>query len=698
MTWPSLRITLIGAVFVLAATTAPAASAHSPSTFSNSLGIQLFADDQASPYPSPIDVSGMTGTLYRTTVTLHGVTADTPALDILLETPGGKSIMLSSDVNISGSSAASNSDWTFDDGAVGTQADGGTGTYRPNNDPGTDSDVPTPTVATGEPLSDLNGDSPNGTWKLYIADGFVSSTFGGITSWSLTIDTNVPDMTPSPTSHDFGSLNDGSMSTPQTFKMSSDGNNTLHVTGVHVDGPNASEFAVSSNGCAEATLPPDGICNVDVTFDPTSPGAKSANLVIDSDGLQSPQSIPLTGSGVGPALTIAPVALDFGALTLPVTGVAQAVTLTNTGNDTLVFSGTPALGGANPGDFTLSDSTCISGLAPGASCGFNVNFTPTSEGAKSAAVLVPDNAFGSPQTLPLAGTALPAPAPSAQESGSPDVKIESATFQGNSPTVGQPTYLDVVASDPNAQVTGVIADFGEALGLFAESGCVVGKNSGGTSTFHVPYEFLTPGPHTITVTVFAGGCGAATTHTLTFTVNVAAAKIARAAAYRVAAHASDTIVGPAITSKCKNKNLVPTKTKTKLIVNAILCIINEQRKLAHLKPLKPSKKLAKAAGTHDKAMIAGHFFAHQGPKEPALVTRLRRAKYIGSAGENIGAGAGSLAAPLGMVDGWMHSTLHRANILSKKWKTVGIGFLAQFPLSTPARPVATYTTDFGTKP
>jgi hypothetical protein len=36
-------------------------------------------------------------------------------------------------------------------------------------------------------------------------------------------------------------------------------------------------------------------------------------------------------------------------------------------------------------------------------------------------------------------------------------------------------------------------------------------------------------------------------------------------------------------------------------------------------------------------------------------------------------------------------------VLYKRWKTVGVGFLARFPLATSARPVATFTAEFGVK-
>ena len=50
--------------------------------------------------------------------------------------------------------------------------------------------------------------------------------------------------------------------------------------------------------------------------------------------------------------------------------------------------------------------------------------------------------------------------------------------------------------------------------------------------------------------------------------------------------------------------------------------------LAKLKPLKLSKVLSKAALNHTRAMIGGKFFAHQGPKELALVTLMHFAEGL----------------------------------------------------------------------
>jgi uncharacterized protein YkwD/subtilisin-like proprotein convertase family protein len=300
-----------------------------------------------------------------------------------------------------------------------------------------------------------------------------------------------------------------------------------------------------------------------------------------------------------------------------------------------------------------------------------------------------------PEPMPVEPTP-PPPAPPVDPTA-PEIK--SATF--NSPPVaGQDTTLTVVARDPDSQVTGIIVDFGEPLGLWAESACIKGApNTGGTVSFDVPYRYLGPGDHTVTLTVLSGGCGAAQATQQTFTVTVRGAGSARAhrADDTVPPTSPDTPTTPtpAKPGQCADANTDPTAANSKLVIAALLCVMNQQRAKLKLKPLVLSARLGKAALAHSRAMVAGRFFAHQGPREAALGARLRKVKYTGSGGENIGAGGGPLGTAAGMVNGWMHSKLHKANLLNPRWRAVGIGFLPQFPLRTPARPVATYTTDFG---
>jgi uncharacterized protein YkwD len=413
-----------------------------------------------------------------------------------------------------------------------------------------------------------------------------------------------------------------------------------------------------------------------------------------------------TIAGIGQA---APASTDFGSVTVGQSSPLQTFTITNVGDAAMtIFDHTinpTDLGSpADASNFTLGADTCIGqALLPAATCTVQVGFSPLSSGVKKAFLLL-GNEGGGGTVINLTGTALDpllpqqpggnSTPPPAQEqgpppgTGSPNVTVSQAQFT-SPPALGQPTTLHVEASDDKEPVTGVLIDFGEKLGLYGASGCVEGMKPG-DAVFDIPYTFLTPGQHTIKITVFAGGCGKSSARTTSFDVVVNTP----AAARRVATM-SDTIAAPQVVSRCKNASMLPSTKKNKLIVKAVLCVINEQRKLYKLKPLKLNKKLGKAAVAHTKAMISGKFFAHQGPKEKNLAARLKKVKYRGAAGENIGAGGGPLGSPVGMVNGWMHSSLHRANILEKKWRTVGIGFLAKFPLPSTGAPVATFTTDFG---
>jgi hypothetical protein len=64
-----------------------------------------------------------------------------------------------------------------------------------------------------------------------------------------------------------------------------------------------------------------------------------------------------------------------------------------------------------------------------------------------------------------------------------------------------------------------------------------------------------------------------------------------------------------------------------------------------------------------------------------------------TAGENIAWGTGDLATPASIVDGWMHSAGHRANILDPDFGQVGIGIAAGAPQGR-YDDAGTYVNDF----
>lgn len=167
-------------------------------TFSNGAAITIPTSGSATPYPSSVAVSGLTGSVLKVTATLRGYShAFTDDVDVLLVGPAGQSVMLLSDSG--GGSNVSNLTLTFDDAAPTAVPDGSPlvgGTFRPANYEGSASDgfaAPAPPGPYGAVLAAFNGTDPNGTWRLFVRDDF-SGDGGSIgTGWTLNIQTAVPD-------------------------------------------------------------------------------------------------------------------------------------------------------------------------------------------------------------------------------------------------------------------------------------------------------------------------------------------------------------------------------------------------------------------------------------------------------------------------------------------------------------------------
>lgn len=155
----------------------------------------------ASLYPSPINVAGEVGVVQRVSVTLNDFSHAFPAdVDFLLVSPSGRKAVLMSDFG-AGSPGVSNINVTLDDYAdrpVPSTVTGNTGvpfvtgSYRPANSGTTDLfPAPAPAAPYVYTLSGFNGDSPNGTWNLYIIDdaNLDGGTIGG---WTLTFAVRPP--------------------------------------------------------------------------------------------------------------------------------------------------------------------------------------------------------------------------------------------------------------------------------------------------------------------------------------------------------------------------------------------------------------------------------------------------------------------------------------------------------------------------
>ncbi|WP_327666481.1 MULTISPECIES: CAP domain-containing protein [unclassified Streptomyces] len=112
----------------------------------------------------------------------------------------------------------------------------------------------------------------------------------------------------------------------------------------------------------------------------------------------------------------------------------------------------------------------------------------------------------------------------------------------------------------------------------------------------------------------------------------------------------------------------------------VVDLTNRQRARAGLPPLAGDPLLATAAQAHSADMVARSFYSHTSPEgtqpwDRAAAAGARRR----SIGENIACGQRS---PAEVVDGWMNSPGHRANILKPDFTHIGIGFAGGGPAGT----------------
>ncbi|HEY0604071.1 MAG TPA: CAP domain-containing protein [Herpetosiphonaceae bacterium] len=107
-------------------------------------------------------------------------------------------------------------------------------------------------------------------------------------------------------------------------------------------------------------------------------------------------------------------------------------------------------------------------------------------------------------------------------------------------------------------------------------------------------------------------------------------------------------------------------------LNRVIELTNEHRRAAGCANLTWQPALGAAAQRHAEDMAANNYFSHTSRNGASFGTRIRQAGYrYRLAAENIAAGYQS---PEEVVNGWMASPGHRANILNCRLRNVGIGF------------------------
>ncbi|MCP4540906.1 MAG: choice-of-anchor D domain-containing protein [Chloroflexi bacterium] len=140
----------------------------------------------------------------------------------------------------------------------------------------------------------------------------------------------VPEITVLPSALLFGDQDVGAGATvSRTVIITNDGTANLNISSVSLTGTDDGEFVIESD-TGESILTPGDTRTVQVSFDPTTTGAKSANLSVASDdGDEATVDVALTGTGTEGA-NVAPVADGGGNQSV---NVGEVVTLDGSGSN-----------------------------------------------------------------------------------------------------------------------------------------------------------------------------------------------------------------------------------------------------------------------------------------------------------------------------------------------------------------------------
>lgn len=135
--------------------------------------------------------------------------------------------------------------------------------------------------------------------------------------------------------------------------------------------------------------------------------------------------------------------------------------------------------------------------------------------------------------------------------------------------------------------------------------------------------------------------------------------------------------GVAAGADCANGGITPSNDNLADANAAILCLVNAERADNGLPALANNPQLQQAAEGMAGRMVAEQFFSHETPDGKTVVDRVEPTGYIPSSddwvvGENLAWGSGGLATPQAIVNGWMNSPGHRANILAADYKDIGL--------------------------
>lgn len=160
----------------------------------------------------------------------------------------------------------------------------------------------------------------------------------------------------------------GQCSAPKNVVLKNSGTDSLKVLSLRFLGTSAGSFKHSLGTGAKVVPPNNGTLSIPVSFCPVDIGAQTAELEIATDLTAGHTvKVPLSGTSAGPKVVITPGQVDFGAVYIKTVSMSKKVTISNDGDQPLVFGKStppPVMGAFKVSGLPLEGKTLNKGDAP----------------------------------------------------------------------------------------------------------------------------------------------------------------------------------------------------------------------------------------------------------------------------------------------------------------------------------------------
>ena len=309
-----------------------------------------------------------------------------------------------------------------------------------------------------------------------------------------------------PATINFGAQAVGVGSAVQARNITITGNAAVQITSAPTSS-NPLEFVVVSTTCSAGffVLPPTGSCSVSVQFTPAATGTRTGQINVVSNGIGSPQSFQVTGTGgTGPppptgALTVPPSA-NLGSQNVGVQSAGTNITISNSSGASVTVSNVQT---SSVTEFPITGNSCTGIVPSGGSCTVTVAFKPAANGARNGTVTITSNGTGSPQAIAVSGTGTTAPPPPPG-----GLSVPSSLGFGNQPVNVQSAGSPINISNPGASSVSVTGISSSAVSEFIPVGttCSV-VPAGGNCVITVAFRPPFAGPRSGTLTITTSGAG-----------------------------------------------------------------------------------------------------------------------------------------------------------------------------------------------